>query len=359
MGRPQWLALLVVVVGVGLVVVLRGGGGREEPTGTGSVRTTAPPTATVPAPAPPAPPQLQLPARAAFYYPWFPESWVQQGQDPFTNYVPSRGRYATDVATVRAQIAEMQAAHITVGIGSWFGQGSLTDQHWPALMQAAQGTGFGWAPYYERDGIGDPTPQQIADDLHYFRARYGAGSNLLQAPGGRMVVFVYNADDPGIPKGCDTVSRWAQARQLLREQHGEGVYVDLKVFPGYRSCPDTPGIDGWHEYGPNRAEQDFASAPGAGSYAISPGFWKSGVPYGAELFLARDRARWRRSIAAMQRSGARWQLVATYNEWGEGTAVESASGCRAPAPPGTLCDWSGGGSGSDFLADLRDAPVRP
>src|SRR3954447_16377787 len=31
----------------------------------------------------------ELPIRAAFYYPWFPQGWTQQGIFPYTNYHPS------------------------------------------------------------------------------------------------------------------------------------------------------------------------------------------------------------------------------------------------------------------------------
>lgn len=303
------------------------------------------------------PPTAAAPIRAAFYYPWFPQGWNQHGQNPFTSYSPTRGLYSTDVGTVRAQIADMQYAGISVGIASWFGQGATTDAHWPALMQAAEGTGFGWAPYYEPEGVSDPAPQKIADDLHDLWASYSVGnSGLLYLSGKGMAVFVYNADDPTTTKGCDTVRRWSQARQLLRDQHGESVYVDLKVFPGYASCPGASSIDGWHQYGPASADHNFAAAPGDGAYSISPGYWKSGATYGAAPFLARDRARWQASIASMRASGAEWQLITTYNEWGEGTAIESSSGCRASAPLGTYCDW-GGTDGSGFLTDLHDGSL--
>ena len=49
---------------------------------------------------------------------------------------------------------------VSVGLASWFGQGSTTDSHWPALFRAAQGTGFSWAPYYEPEGVSDPTPRR-------------------------------------------------------------------------------------------------------------------------------------------------------------------------------------------------------
>ena len=120
-------------------------------------------------------------------------------------------------------------------------------------MQAAAGSGFAWAPYYEREGVSDPSPEQIADDLHYLWSQYRAtGSSLFTVDGKDLAVFVYNADDSNRREGCRTVRRWDRARRILFRDHREGVYVDLKVFPGYRSCPRAGAINGWHQYGPAR-----------------------------------------------------------------------------------------------------------
>ena len=270
--------------------------------------------------------------------------------------MPTRGRYSTDLPTVKAQIADMQYAGVSLGLASWFGQSSNTNANWPVLFQAAQGTGFSWAPYYEPEGTSDPTPTAIAADLHYLRTTYGGTSALAMLPGRGMPVFVYNADDLDNTHGCATVTRWKQAKDLLQQQYAETVYVDLKVFPGYTTCADSASIDGWHQYGPASAVQDFSHAPGDGSYAISPGFWKAGNAYGTAPFLARDRARWQSNIATMNASGAKWQLITTYNEWGEGTAIESSSGCRVTPPPGTYCDWSAGNTTSEPITDLHNAP---
>jgi hypothetical protein len=319
----------------------------------------APPAApATPSPAPSGPAKAALTGtiRAAFYYPWFPQTWGIDQLKLRSNYLPTRGRYSTSAQTVRAQIADMQYANVRVGLASWFGPSSTTDSHWPALFQAAQGTGFSWAPYYESEGLSDPTPAAIASDLHYLRATYGGGPELAMMPGGRMLVFVYNTDDHDNAHGCATVTRWKQAKDILQQQYGEAVYVDLKLFAQYTTCPDSASIDGWHQYGPASPVQDVSRTAGDGAYAISPGFWKSGTPYGTAPFLARDRARWQSSIATMNASGAKWQLITTYNEWGEGTAIESSSGCGVQPPLGTYCDWSSGGSISDLITDLHNAP---
>jgi hypothetical protein len=256
-------------------------------------------------PATPSPdlPSLSLPIRAAFYYPWFPEAWSQQGMDPFTQYHPSLDYYATDPATVKEHIRAMQYANIRAGIASWWGHGSATDGRIQMLLQAASLTGFEWALYYEPEGQGDPPASQITADLKYIRARYSQQPGYLRV-GGRPVLFAY-ADGAD---GCNMAARWKQANTI-------GFYVVLKVFAGYHACASQP--DAWHQYAPAGAED---SQPGF-SFTISPGFWK-----GTEKAprLARDPSRWSKSVAAMVASKAPWQLVSTFNEWGEGTSIENA-----------------------------------
>lgn len=249
--------------------------------------------------------QPAFPIRAAFYYPWFPEGWKQQGMDPFTMYHPSLGLYDSSSASViRAHIGAMQYGGISAGISSWWGQGTPTDARLPSLLAAVGNTHFRWTVYYEPEGETNPGVQQIRDDLAYLAARYGSNPAYLRV-GGRFVVFVYGGGDDS----CATADRWAEANTVH-------AYVVLKVFSGYRTCARQP--DGWHQYGPASAD---SPQPGY-SYSISPGFYKGTEP-GPRL--ARDVAAWAGSVRSMVGSGAPWQLITTFNEWGEGTSVESAT----------------------------------
>src|ERR1044071_4611211 len=63
--------------------------------------------------------QPSFPIRAAFYYPWFPESWTQQGIYPYTNYNPSSGFYDLTSQAILGQLIAMQYAGIQAGIASW------------------------------------------------------------------------------------------------------------------------------------------------------------------------------------------------------------------------------------------------
>jgi hypothetical protein len=246
--------------------------------------------------------QPSFPIRAAFYYPWFPEAWNQQGFNPFTNYNPSLGFYDASQNTTRQHIAAMQYGGIQAGIASWWGQGSRTDGRIAGLLQAAAGTNFRWSIYHENESQGDPSVAQLTSDLTYLRDKYGNDPSFLRV-NGKFVVFVYADGNDA----CGMADRWKQANTV-------GAYVVLKVFPGYRNCPSQP--DSWHQYSPAVATDSQAGF----SYAIAPGFWKKGDA----VRLARDLNRWSQNVRDMVASRAPWQLIATFNEWGEGTSVEGA-----------------------------------
>lgn len=247
--------------------------------------------------------QPSLPIRAAFYYPWFPETWGNAA-DPFTNYTPSRGFYdSSDPAIVRAHVRDMKRAGLDAGIASWWGPGSKTDSRVPLLLDTAEGGRFRWTLYYEDEGSGDPSASTIASDLDYIESNYATSPAYLRVDG-RPVLFVYgdSGDD------CGMADRWAEA-------NAGRFYVVLKVFGGYASCASQP--DAWHQYGPATAVNAVGD-----SFAVSPGFWLKGE---AEPRLKRGVKTFRANVQAMVDSGAEWQLITTYNEWGEGTAVEAST----------------------------------
>jgi len=260
-----------------------------------------------------------FPLRAAFYYPWFPEAWTQQGINPYTHYDPSPGLYDSSAPSVIAgQIAAMQYGNVDAGIASWWGPGTPTDTRVPLLLAGAANSTFRWTLYYEAEGYSDPSVSQIDDDLAYLDAKYATDPGYLRIDG-RPVIFVYaDATD-----GCGMATRWAEANV------SRTFYVVLKVFSGYGACADQP--DEWHQYGPATAED---SQPGH-SFTISPGFWKAGE---TTPRLARDPSTWTQNVADMVASDAPFQLITTFNEWGEGTSVESAAEWATPSGFGAYLD---------------------
>ena len=68
---------------------------------------------------------------------------------------------------------------------------------------------------------------------------------------------------------------------------------------------------------------------------VSPGFDEVRDGHAA---LTRDAPQWRRSLADMVASQAPWQLVISFNEWPEGTSVESAREWASQSGYGTYLD---------------------
>jgi hypothetical protein len=54
--------------------------------------------------------------------------------------------------------------------------------------------------------------------------------------------------------------------------------------------------------------------------------------------LARDVDRWYQNVSDMMASGEPWQLITTFNEWGEGTAVEPATEWQSDSGYGEYLD---------------------
>jgi Glycosyl hydrolase family 99 len=261
--------------------------------------------------------QPSFPIRAAFYYPWFSEAWTQHGIHPYTNYNPKLGFYSnTDQNILKQHIAMMQYGNIQAGIASWWGQGSQTDTKIAGLLTAAAGTNFRWALYYENESQADPSVNQIQNDLTYIQNHYATDASFLRV-NGKFVIFVYAAGNDG----CGMADRWKQANTV-------GAYVVLKVFPGYDKCASQP--DAWHQYSPAVATDQQGSM----SFAISPGFWLKSNP----VRLMRDLTRWTQNVQAMVASGANWQLITTFSEWGEGTSVEPALEWASPSGYGQYLD---------------------
>ena len=278
--------------------------------------------------------QPSFPIRANFYYQWFPEGWTQNSIFPYTKYRPSLGFYDSgDPATIRAHVRSMLYGRFQATIASWWGQNQKSEQtRVPALLAAAAAVdpNFRVTLYYEKEGSGNPTESQIRADLEYVRSRYGGNPSYLRV-NGRPVLFVYNADDTT----CSVVDRWKAANDTTN------FYLVMKVFAGWATCPSQP--DGWHQYGPaSPYQKHIPPSPSiSGSVNISPGFWHAedaDPPGGDRPYLARDVTRWKQNIRDMLASGAQWQLVTSFNEWGEGTSVESADQWSSASGQGIYLD---------------------
>jgi hypothetical protein len=222
----------------------------------------------------------------------------------------------------RAHLRALEYGRFDAGIYSWWGQGHSTDARFQGMLAEtrASASPLKWALYHEREGNGpNPTVEQIGSDLDYIRANYVLDPSYLTVEG-RPVLFVY-ADGTD---NCVMADRWAQANTPSRD-----FYVVLKVFSGYRSCLEQP--DAWHQYAPSlRSDRQRGHA-----FVISPEFDLTGPE---PERLPRDLVAFEQAAAEMVASGEPWQLVTTFNEWGENSAVESAEEWSSASGQGQFLD---------------------
>jgi len=265
-----------------------------------------------PPPPPPPPPGPGDPevVRAAFYYAWFPQTWTVNGKHVF--YHPTLGYYRSDdPRVVDEHIRMLDYGKVNVGLVSWWGIDHANNDHASIALLfdrvESLGSPLKWAIYYEKEGFGNQSIEEIQADLAYIKERYTNRPGYARREG-KPVLFVYNADD----FTCEVVSKWVAATA------GEW-YLSLKVFDGWESCFGAGSIT-WHQYAPASA---VTRTPG--SFAISPGYHRADE---AEK-LPRDINRWRSNIREMVASRTPWQLI-FFNEWVEGTAVENGDEWATP-----------------------------
>jgi hypothetical protein len=262
----------------------------------------------------PVPAEVSSPVRAAFYYPWFPESehWA-------TKYAPSLGKYKSSNPRVLAtHIAQARYAGLDAFISSYWGRDTPTGSRLPLLLDAAGRQGFHVAAYYEPESLPTPPSDSLLRqdfDLLYQLTAHRAWLRVA----GKPVLFVYNT---GREASCPAVRRLLAVNQAR-------FHLNLKAFEGYRDCSEQP--DSWHQYAPAKSYDQ----QGIDSATVSPGFFKfdETVPR-----LARDPRRFQADLRRQVTSGARWQLVTSFNEWGEGTAVEPSRQWQSASGYGIYLD---------------------
>ena len=257
---------------------------------------------------------LVYPIRTTFYYSWYPETWTVGGQPVRQN--PTLGKYTLSDANVYSDhVNAMEYGGLELAVVTWWGPSTHKDRARISNLLNTNGS-IKWTIYHERERFDRPSSGVIRQDLEYLYRWYAWHPRWARIDD-RPVVFVYN------DSGCDVSERWMAASR------GEW-FVVLKLFPGYLNCRVQP--DSWHAYGPLVAVQVHRPF----SHAISPGFWRADRG-SAGLGRVRE-AVWRENVESMSRSDVRWQIVTTFNEWGEGTAVESAREWRSSSGYGMYLD---------------------
>jgi len=265
---------------------------------------------------------LELPLRGIFYYAWYPNNWAPNGYH--VTYQPTNGYYDNNDRTlINNHIDELEYANMDVVIASWWGldNANRRPRDW-AIKKCMEETDrraedgeidLKWAIYYELEAFYNEPMDTIKADLDYLMERYVNKHACYAHIDGKPVVFVYTRGSEDNTE--EFMKKWADA---VDDQW----YYVLKVFGGYKDIAYQPSS--WHQYGPStRIHKHEDSSRKLVSMNISPGF-KHADP-GKTTFLERaGEELWTDLVKEMLGSEVNWQLITSYNEWGEGTSVESA-----------------------------------
>lgn len=265
---------------------------------------------------------LELPLRGIFYYAWYPNNWAPNGYH--VTYQPTYGYYDNNDRTlINHHINELEYANVDVVIASWWGldNDNRRPRDW-AIKKCMEETDrraesgevdLKWAIYYELEASYNEPMDTIRADLNYLMDRYVNAHECYAHIEGKPVVFVYTKGSEDNTE--EFMKKWADAVD------GKWYYV-LKVFGGYKDMKYQPSS--WHQYGPStRIHKHEDSTRQLVSINISPGF-KHADPNKTTFLERASEELWTDLVKEMVGSGVNWQLITSYNEWGEGTSVESA-----------------------------------
>ena len=262
-----------------------------------------------------------------FFYPWYgnPDTsgrWIHwEGLDyspPSTwsaNYLPNYPDStwnpnvqlydSKNMEVLRWQDRAMARAGIDIAIASWWGIGGYEDAALARAIRICKSVQ--WCIYYEMEAYGDPSVQQIYNDIRYVLDTYGPTRNYAKIDD-KWLVLVYGAS------GDETAERWRQAKELLTT-NGYDVYLNGDRATG------RPPWDAVHSYHPVVYQGCTETLPDVDDSAwISPGFWSCGNDPVLKRSLNEFASAWDDIVE--NNAVCRFILIETWNEWHEGTQIE-------------------------------------
>jgi len=192
-----------------------------------------------------------------------------------------------------------------------------------------------FAPYQDYAGhvsvaVGDANEDGFADVV---TSRDGTSEvkvfSLISANASAIASFNAFDDAPGDALSLATADTNENGAAEVVAGASRGGAV--RLLYGFRDCPVQPA--GWHVYDSLHPESYLPPY----EFGISPGFDRA-VTLPDVPTTPRDLPRWNDDITDMNGTALPWHLVLTFNEWGEGTSVESAREWATPSGYGAYLD---------------------
>jgi len=264
----------------------------------------------------------------AFYYAWFGmDVWeLPLGDKPLYPYV------STDPAAIERHVGEAQQAGIDAFVQSWYGpqvENNQTETNFRQLLDIAAGRGFQAAIDLEVMSPFFHSTTDVVNALNYLLTVHAQHPAYLRA-GGKPVIFFWR-------QGQYSVETWASIRDQV-DPGRSSIWIVEGTDPSYLGP-----FDGLHLYSVAWSDnpggqlvrwgdrvREWGAAQGvsrAWVATVMPGY--DDLNTGRAGAFVRSRAGgefYRQCWNGAIESQADWVVITSYNEWREGSQIETSVG---------------------------------
>jgi hypothetical protein len=264
----------------------------------------------------------------AFYYAWFDlTTW----QKPLSDQ-PAQPYASTDPAAIERHVAEAQRAGIDGFVQSWYGpqvENNQTETNFARLLDISAQHGFRAAVDLEVTSPFFHSTTDVVNALNYLLTVHAQRPAYLRV-GGRPVIFFWR-------QGQYSVETWASIRAQVDPDRTSiwiaegtdlsylGPFDGLHLYSVAWSADPAGVLAGWGD-----RVREWGAAQGVSRTwvaTVMPGY--DDLNTGRAGAFVRSRAGgeyyrqcWNGAIG----SEADWVLITSFNEWREGTQIETSAG---------------------------------
>jgi len=283
----------------------------------------------------------------AFYYTWYgrPERqdhWVHWGGEntaehstPASTHYPARGAYdSQDPAIMDEHILEAKSHGVSGFIATWWGQGSYEDGSFALLLAHAEQADFKTSIYWETaPGSGPEQIDRAIADLVYVLSRYGANKAFLKV-GQKPVIFVYGRVMQEVP-----MASWPMIIEGARAKAGDFLLItdgyeptSARLFDGvhvYNNCGDVKGkspddLRAWAAHSYAEAVSLARRHGRISCVTVIPGYDDTKVRQPGMAVSRQKGQTYSVLWEEARRAQPDWILITSWNEWHEGSEIESS-----------------------------------
>jgi hypothetical protein len=231
-------------------------------------------------------------------------------------------------------ILEAKSHGVSGFIATWWGQGSYEDGSFALLLAHAEQADFKTSIYWETaPGSGPEQIDRAIADLVYVLSRYGANKAFLKV-GQKPVIFVYGRVMQEVP-----MASWPMIIEGARAKAGDFLLItdgyeptSARLFDGvhvYNNCGDVKGkspddLRAWAAHSYAEAVSLARRHGRISCVTVIPGYDDTKVRQPGMAVSRQKGQTYSVLWEEARRAQPDWILITSWNEWHEGSEIESS-----------------------------------